>query len=68
MNNSFSELNLKIEIVSSFYIPKDNERFDELVKALNKNLKNKYINNIHLFVDNEKCIDYLKNKFNKLFY
>ena len=60
--------NLKIEIVTSFYITKNNDRMNELVKALDKNLQNKYINNIHLFVDDKKCVDYLKNKYNKLFF
>tara|TARA_B110000971_G_C20006290_1_gene499304 strand:+ start:1050 stop:1742 length:693 start_codon:yes stop_codon:yes gene_type:complete len=59
---------LKIEIITSFYITTNKERMNELVKALDKNLHNKYINNIHLFVDDEKCVNYLKNKFNKLFY
>jgi len=46
---------LKIEIITSFYITTNKERMNELVKALDKNLHNKYINNIHLFVDDEKC-------------
>ena len=60
--------NLKIEIVTSFYITENNYRMNELVKALDKNLQNKYTNNIHLFVDDKKCVDYLKNKYNKLFF
>ena len=60
--------NLKIEIITSFYMAKNKDRMIELVKALDNNLHNKYINNIHLFVDNEKCVDYLKNKYNDLFY
>ena len=59
---------MKIEIVTSFYIPQNEERLNEYVKALTNNLNNKYINTIHLFVDNEKGVDYLKNKYKDVFY
>mgnify|MGYP001223274116 FL=1 len=60
--------NLKIDIITSFYITKNKSRMNELLKALDKNLHNKYINNIHLFLDDKKCVHFLKNKFNELFY
>ena len=60
--------NLKIEIITSFYMPKNEDRFKELVKSLEKNLNSQFVSYIHLFVDNNKCIDYLKKKFNNLFY
>jgi len=34
--------NFKIEIVTSFYITKNNNRMNEIVKVLDKNLQNKY--------------------------
>ena len=58
---------LQIEIVTSFYIPTNEKRKSELIKALDKNLSNKYINKIHFFVDNENCIEFLKNKYYELF-
>ncbi len=58
----------KIELVTSFYMPENIERMNELVKALNMNIHNDYINCIHLFVDDNDCVDYLKNKYDELFY
>ena len=67
-NESKNKENPSIEIVTSFYISQNKDRMNELIKALDKNLQNKYINNIHLFVDDKKCVDYLKNKYNSLYY
>jgi len=60
------DITKKIDIVTSFYISNNEERTQELIKALDNNLHNKYINNVHLFVDNENAIFFLKNKYNNL--
>lgn len=60
--------NLKIHIITSFYISENNDRTNELVKALDNNLHSDYIDKIHLFVDDEKCVDYLKNRCKQLFH
>ena len=56
-----------VEIVTSFYCTNYKERLDELIKALDNNLSHKYINNIHLFVDDSKCIDFLKDRYKLIF-
>lgn len=47
-----------IEIITSFYIsnikhPLDNVRTNEIITTLKNNLKNEFVEKIHLFVDNE---------------
>lgn len=54
-----------INIVSTFYVSnyqsnKDTERTQELVTALLNNLNSSFVEKIHLFVDNNESLDYLK--------
>lgn len=60
--------NLKINIVTSFYISHNNDRTNELVKVLDKNLHSDYIDKIHLFVDDEKAFIFLKDRYKQLFH
>ena len=57
----------KLEIITSFFLHKQKKRLNELVKCLSKNLNSQYVNMIHLFLDTEDCISYLKNKFKDLY-
>lgn len=58
---------MSINIITSFYISKNSKRTDELCKSLTNNLNNNNIKKIHLFVDDNKCIEYLKNKHKELY-
>jgi len=48
-----------INLISSFYLPLDENRRYEIIKTLNKNINSKHISKIHLFLDNEECKEYL---------
>lgn len=53
-----------IEIITSFYIsnlqhPLDNVRTNEIITTLKNNLKNEFVEKIHLFVDNELSLNLL---------
>ena len=63
INNDLMYKDSKIEVITSFYLPKDNNRKQELLTCLNNNLKQPFINKIHLFLDNEECIEELREKF-----
>lgn len=59
----------EIILITQFYIPKDNKRKQEIITCLEKNLNNKYIREIHLFVEKKyKLKSILKNNknFNKI--
>ena len=47
--DSESMKSIKIEIITSFYLPKKNSRKNELIKCLKNNLNSPYVNNVHLF-------------------
>ena len=58
-----------INLITSFYINKISEyRNNELKECLNLNLKNPLIEKIHLFVDDENALEYVKGlKNNKIY-
>ena len=45
-----------IHLVTSFYLPECENRKNELLKALEKNVESCFISKIHLFLDSEDCI------------
>ena len=49
-----------IHLISSFYLPKDIVREQELLKTVRMNIFCPYILQIHLFFDNEESKEYLK--------
>ncbi len=54
-----------INIVTSFFIPKftsdlNADRYEELKMALNKNLESQLIEKVHLFVDDDLALEYIK--------
>ena len=52
-----------MEIITSFYIPSNKDRQNEIIKCLDNNLSHKCVNKVHLFVDNTQCIDFLKERY-----
>jgi hypothetical protein len=49
-----------IHLISSFYLPKNKEREQELLKTVKMNITCPYISQVHLFFDDEKSKEYLK--------
>lgn len=57
-----------INIITSFYICKlkdknVNERNDELIESLTKNLKSQYVNRIHLFIEDIESLEKIEELF-----
>ena len=50
-----------INLITSFYIPKELARQNEILKCLKKNINCKFIKKIYLFIE-EKNISFLKEK------
>jgi len=50
-----------INLITGFFIPKEEERIDELIKCLIQNINCPYIKKIHLLIENKDDIDFLKN-------
>jgi hypothetical protein len=50
-----------INIISSFFIPENNERKEELIFALKKNCESEFVKRVHLFVDDQKAYDLIKS-------
>lgn len=53
-----------INLITSFYLPKNEKRLEEIVKSLNKNIECKIISKIHLFLDSSACQIYLNKNIN----
>lgn len=51
---------MSINLITSFYIPNNEPRSNELKITLNKNVLCKHIESIHLFVDNDECRNYIE--------
>ena len=49
-----------IHLITSFYLPVQENRKAEIIKCLNKNIENPDISKIHLFLDNDECVDFIK--------
>ena len=50
-----------IHLITSFYLAKNNERKNEIIKCLTKNIESKKIEKIHLFLDDNKCKEFVDN-------
>lgn len=50
-----------INLITSFYLPININRKNELIKTLINNIKNEHISNIYLYLDNNECHDYIKD-------
>ena len=57
---------MAINIITSFYISINKQRQKELNKSLEQNIKNKLISGIHLFLDDDKCLNFLEKKYKSL--
>jgi len=55
----------KINIITSFYLTSSKDRQEELDKTLLNNINSNLIKSVHLFIDNNECLDYLNNIFSK---
>jgi hypothetical protein len=55
-----------INIITSYYIPKDLKRDEELFETLKKNIESPFTNKIHLFVDDENAMKRLNDNFPNL--
>jgi len=53
-----------INLITSFFIPKQVERQNELLTCLKNNINSKYIKKIYLFIEKKEDIDFLKEKIN----
>ena len=51
-----------INLVTSFYLPQNEERREEIIKALKQNISSPYIKKIHLYIDDQKAHTYLMNE------
>lgn len=52
-----------INLITSFYLPKNEERRNEVIKCLEKNIQSDNIEKIHLFLDDEECKKFVEDKF-----
>ena len=53
----------KINIITSFYLTSSKDRQEELDNALLNNINSNLIKSVHLFLDNNACLDYLNDIF-----
>jgi len=53
-----------INLITSFFIPKEAERQEEILKCLVQNINCNYITKIYLFIEKKEDIDFLKEKVN----
>ena len=53
-----------INLITSFFIPKQVERQNELLTCLKNNINSEYIKKIYLFIEKKEDIDFLKEKIN----
>lgn len=54
VNESFNNTKSKVILITQFYKPKWKQRRNEINDCLNNNLNNKYIDEIHLFVEGDQ--------------
>ena len=53
-----------INLITSFFIPKQVERQNELLKCLTNNINSRYIKKIYLCIEKKDDLDFLKEKIN----
>ena len=49
-----------INLITSFYLAKNETRREEIIKSLKQNLEAPFISKIHLFLDDESCLKYIE--------
>jgi len=54
---------MKLNIITSFYIASNEDRNNELIKSLDKNVNNVDVEAVHLYIDNQQCYQYLETKY-----
>ncbi len=54
-----------INLITSFFIPKEVERQEELLKCLKYNVSCPYLKKIYLFIEKKEDIDFLKKNIQK---
>ena len=59
MSHLDEKINKKINLITSFYLPLNKERREEIIKTLKQNISSPYIKNIHLYIDNEEAKTFL---------
>ena len=53
-----------INLITSFFIPKQVQRQNELLKCLTNNINSRYIKKIYLCIEKKEDLDFLKEKIN----
>ena len=53
-----------INLITSFFIPKEVERQNEILKCLKNNINSRYIKKIYLCIEKKEDLDFLKEKIN----
>ena len=51
-----------INLITSFFIPKEVERQNEILKCLKNNINSRYIKKIYLCIEKKEDLDFLKEK------
>ena len=54
-----------LHVITSFYIPNDDNRRNEIFLSLRKNVEALNIKVIHLFLDDENAVEYLQSEYEK---
>ena len=54
-----------IDLITSFYLSKNKQRQSEIIECLNKNITSNNIQTIHLFLDDNNCLEFLKQIYTK---
>ena len=52
-----------LHVITSFYLPKEEKRKNEIMLALRKNMSSPNIKKMYLFLDNEEDLDYLQTNY-----
>ena len=54
-----------LHLITSFYLPQDETRKNELTLALRKNIESPNVKQIHIFLDDENAVNYLQSNYDK---
>ena len=52
-----------LHIITSFYLPDEENRRNEILLTLGKNIESPNVKTIHLFLDNDDAVDYLQTEY-----
>ncbi len=53
-----------LHVITSFYLPKEENRRNEILLTLRKNVESPNVKVIHLFLDDESSLEYLQKQYN----